>query len=77
MIKCVICGQYKSECCFVFTSFSMSSTCNDCKNTAEAAKREKEASIRVETQWRERQEYEKKRKELVKNQMYDGQYDWM
>lgn len=77
MITCLVCKESKSEGYFVDVKYGGLAICSDCKNTPEAKRLREESEKRMEATWNRQEEYEEKKREAKKHQIYDGQYDWM
>lgn len=77
MIECLVCKEYKSESYFIELRYGGLAICSECKKTSEAERLRKESKKRIEEQLKQQEAYEEKREKAKRNQIYDGQYDWM
>ena len=77
MIECLVCKKYHGESDFVELRYGGLAICYRCIKTEEA-KKLKEASLKnLEENSKRQDAYEEDREEKIRNQIYDGQYDWM
>lgn len=77
MITCEICKKLKNESEFSEIRYGGLSICRDCIETEEAKKLKAQIEEIAEKEWQRRIEYEEKKRKNIKNQIYEGQYDWM
>lgn len=77
MIKCIVCQESKSEEYFTSVRYGGLAICSDCKGTDKAKQLQIESEKRMEEAFQRREAYEQEKAEKKKNQIYDGQYDWM
>lgn len=77
MITCLVCKELKSEGYFVELRHGGLAICSDCRKTPEAEKLREEAEKQAEKIYNEHMEYEQKRQQAKRNELYEGQYDWM
>lgn len=77
MIKCLVCKKYIEESYFVDLRYGGLAICIDCSDSEEAKKLNKESDERINQQIQKQLVYEKEKRNRIKNQQYEGQYDWM
>lgn len=77
MITCLVCKESKSEGYFVELKFGGLAICSDCNRTPEAEKLKEDARKRMIEDFKRQEAYDAEKEEKIKNQIYDGQYDWM
>lgn len=77
MIKCIVCGKNQEESYFVELRYGGLAICVYCEDTSKAKELREESKERMEEAYQERMEYEQKRKERIKHQHYEGEFDWM
>lgn len=77
MIKCLVCKEYLDEGYFVELRYGGLAICSNCKDTPEAEKLREESAKAIEAMLKRQEAYEAEREEKIRNQDYEGQYDWM
>ena len=77
MITCLICKKSKSENNFPGVRYGELAICTDCQETKEAIELKEKVKKSQEEQWAKQDEYEQEKQKRIKNQYYEGQYDWM
>ncbi len=77
MIECLVCKKYHGESDFVELRYGGLAICYRCIDTEEAKKLKEESLKRLEEASARQNAYEAEREEKIKNQIYEGQYDWM
>lgn len=75
MIKCSVCKKYLTE--SMFSRYEYTSICWECRETEAGKKLMKKIDDNILESMRRQDEYDAKKRECIKNQIYDGQYDWM
>lgn len=76
MITCLVCKESKTEGYFIDLKFGGLAICSDCNGSPEAETLKAEARKRMIEDYKRQEAYEQETKEKVKNQSYEGQYDW-
>ena len=75
MIKCSVCKKYLTE--SMFSRYEYTSICLNCRETEEGKKRMQKIDLAIRENFNKQQKYEMEIRNRKKNQIYDGQYDWM
>lgn len=61
----------------MFSRYEYTSICWDCRETAEGIELMAKMDAAVAENYKQQMEYNAKKREKIKNEIYDGQYDWM
>lgn len=77
VIECLVCKETKGEEYFPNSRYGGLSICTSCKDTEAAREFQAKADENAKLQWELMDKHNREREERIRNQSYEGEYDWM